>query len=141
MLKLEFENLNTNKFHDELILANINPTVKSKDNKTWLLFPDIKEHTDEGENTTYTKKRIEQETIMIDDIEMVGDVAYWDSFDGESLIQQIQTVIDNHDPTPTPEIDYQAEFEQGILQATTLDELKAAIVGDGRNSKAKANKK
>lgn len=47
MLKLEFENLNTNKFHDELIVENIKPIVTSKDNKTWLKFPDL----DESEST------------------------------------------------------------------------------------------
>jgi hypothetical protein len=37
MIKLQFENVNTNKLHDELITAGINPNlVESKDNLTWI---------------------------------------------------------------------------------------------------------
>lgn len=41
MKKLEFMNLNTNKFHDELLINNIIPKiVESKDNLTWITIPE-----------------------------------------------------------------------------------------------------
>ena len=141
MLKLEYENLNTNKFHDELGDIGIKYYVTSKDNRTWLQFPDIKKHIDKEQNTTYNIKRIEQEHFIVDEIETTRDVTYWDSFDGESLINQIQNVVDNHDPTPIPEIDYQAEFETNVLAINDINDVKDVLLGVGKNFKVKATRK
>ena len=38
---IKYQNINTNKFHDELIASGINPLlVQSRDNETWVTYPE-----------------------------------------------------------------------------------------------------
>lgn len=50
----------------------------------------------------------------------------------------VQAVVDAHDPTPVPAPDPDAELAAAIQAATTLEQLKAALLGNsGRAAKAK----
>ncbi len=46
-------------------------------------------------------------------------------------------VLAAHDPTPEPEVDADAELAEAIAAATTLEGLKAALLGRNRPARAK----
>ncbi len=48
-----------------------------------------------------------------------------------------EAVLAAHDPTPEPEIDVDAELEAAIAAATTLEQLKSALMGKIKRAKVK----
>lgn len=96
-MKLHFTNVNTNKLHDELIVAGVIPQlVESLDADTWVTVEDSQE------------------------------VA-------------VNAMVAVHDPTPLPDLpDPDEELAAAIVAATSLDELKNALLGKvGKSARAK----
>jgi len=106
MLKLNYTNVCVNKFHQELINADIAPNAVTtlQDCSCELQFHNVFEYqiTDEEGNVTgqYYKERI---TVIIDEgLETEHTEEQYIDFDYDSLIEKIKCVLDCHDPTPLP---------------------------------------
>lgn len=55
----------------------------------------------------------------------------------QTTIDQINAIVSAHDPTPPTVVDPDAELEAAIQGATTLEELKAALLGTVRQARVK----
>ena len=102
-MKLHYQNVNTNKLHDELIAAGIRPwPVESKGNDVYIGMPDD------------TPKEV---------------------------LEQIAASVAAHNPTPVPVVDADLELVAAIQSATTLEELKNALLGKTKQAQVKARTK
>jgi hypothetical protein len=125
MIKFEYTNLNTNKFHDELVAAGIIPdSVQSKDDKTFVYFFNINkyevntfdEKTEKIIDTKIeykeVKERLEEYTVKeptgepekgkkqkYNEITKERTVKFEVDFDGEKLIEDIKTIATSHNPS------------------------------------------
>jgi hypothetical protein len=118
MLKLKYKDLNTNKFHDELVAAGIIPdSVQSKDDKTFVYFFNINKYEvntfdEETEKIIDTKieykevkERLEEYIVKEptgepeNEITKKRTVKFEVDFDGEKLIEDIKTIATSHDPS------------------------------------------
>ncbi len=66
-----------------------------------------------------------------------GRIDWQDGHPTPEEMAAADAVLAAHDPTPGPEVDADAELEAAITASTTLEELKAALLGRVRAAKAK----
>lgn len=78
--------------------------------------------------------------ITVAGLGLTGDNLH--TYDGDGVPCELPdgaaVVVAAHDPTPVPVVDPDAELEAAIGAATTLNELKAALLGNVRAGKVKA---
>lgn len=65
----------------------------------------------------------------------------WLTFEDSTDMTAVQVVIDAHDPTPIVIPDPDEEIAEAIQAATTLSELKAALLGNGKLARVKGKMK